>query len=112
MSSNHVTPPEIARALARHAPKSVTRVLDPAVGDGSLLLPLLDRVCHSRCEVTAVDIDPAAILSASGAPGAIRSPCENSFAQISSNGLGGTRAETNSTVWSPILLSQAVEATG
>ena len=65
MSSNHVTPPEIARALARHAPKSVTRVLDPAVGDGSLLLPLLDRVCHSRCEVTAVDIDPAAILSAS-----------------------------------------------
>jgi SAM-dependent methyltransferase len=64
MSGRHATPPEIARALALHAPRSVTRVLDPSVGDGSLLLPLLDRVGHSGCEVTGIDIDPAAIQSA------------------------------------------------
>ncbi len=64
MSGLHATPPEIARALALHAPKSVTRILDPSVGDGSLLLPLLERVGNSRCDVTGVDIDAEAIRRA------------------------------------------------
>jgi SAM-dependent methyltransferase len=61
MSNRHATPPDIAKALARHAPKSAKRILDPSVGDGSLLLPLLDRIRHSRCEVTGIDTDAAAI---------------------------------------------------
>lgn len=64
MSGPHATPPEIARALALHAPKSVARILDPSVGDGSLLLPLLERVGHPLCEVTGVDVDPIAIRRA------------------------------------------------
>jgi tRNA1(Val) A37 N6-methylase TrmN6 len=64
MSGLHATPPEIARALALHAPRSVARILDPAVGDGSLLLPLLERVGHPLCEVTGVDVDPVALRRA------------------------------------------------
>jgi tRNA1(Val) A37 N6-methylase TrmN6 len=57
----HETPGEVAVALARHAPKSIRALLDPAVGTGNLIRPLLSRVRASQSKVVCVDIDPEAI---------------------------------------------------
>lgn len=57
----HETPNEVAVALARHAPKSIRALLDPAVGTGNLIRPILARVKSSRSEVVCIDIDPEAI---------------------------------------------------
>lgn len=57
----HETPNEVAVALARHAPKSIRALLDPAVGTGNLIRPLLSRLKASQSEVVCVDIDPEAI---------------------------------------------------
>ncbi|MFI9505390.1 Eco57I restriction-modification methylase domain-containing protein [Nocardia sp. NPDC052566] len=69
----HYTPPALARFLARrllaHAPDSgVLRVLDPACGDGELLLALhceaAARRPELRLELTGYDLDAAAMSSA------------------------------------------------
>lgn len=57
----HETPNEVAVALARHAPKVIRALLDPAVGTGNLIKPLVKRVISSRSEVVCVDIDPEVI---------------------------------------------------
>ena len=61
------TPESVARTLFERAapwlpPSNPLRVLDPAVGDGELLLPVLRWAAERgvRLEITAVDIDPAA----------------------------------------------------
>jgi tRNA1(Val) A37 N6-methylase TrmN6 len=51
----HETPASIASVLARHAPREMKRILDPAVGNGALLEPFFRRL--TRCEVFAVDTD-------------------------------------------------------
>lgn len=52
----HETPIAIAYALARHGPREVGRVLDPAVGNGVLLEPFFRR-SKARFKAFAVDID-------------------------------------------------------
>ena len=55
------TPAKIAQSLARYCPSPLRSVLDPAVGDGALLIPLLRGRQESHLEVTAIDIDPSVI---------------------------------------------------
>ena len=57
----HETPNEVAMALARHAPKVIRTLLDPAVGNGNLIGPLVSRIKASRSEVVCIDIDSEAI---------------------------------------------------
>jgi len=59
----HETPFEVARLLARHVPRSVRTVLDPAVGQGALLVPVVSRLCSSASAV-CVDTDPEALAIA------------------------------------------------
>ena len=51
------TPAHLARQLVRHLPKRLARVLDPAVGKGALLLPLLRRFERQHTHLVCVDID-------------------------------------------------------
>lgn len=53
----HETPVQVARLLARHVPRSARTVLDPAVGQGALLLPVVSRLCDGASAV-CVDTDP------------------------------------------------------
>lgn len=53
----HETPTAVASALARYAPRRMERILDPAVGNGVLLEPFLQRAAHSDIEMFAVDTD-------------------------------------------------------
>jgi predicted RNA methylase len=59
----HETPSEVARLLARHVTRSVRTVLDPAVGQGALLLPILSRLGHGA-SVVCVDTNPGALAIA------------------------------------------------
>lgn len=56
------TPLEVARTLARHAPKRIDSILDPAVGQGALLEPLAGRLASTR-SVVCLDAD-ASVLGA------------------------------------------------
>lgn len=49
------TPSEVAKALARHAPKYIENLLDPAVGNGALLDPILNRLSASPKRVVCID---------------------------------------------------------
>ena len=51
------TPAHLARRLVRHVPKRLARVLEPAVGKGALLLPLLHRFEKQQTRLVCVDID-------------------------------------------------------
>ena len=51
------TPREVAEILARHAPRKPQRILDPAVGTGALLVPIMNRGDVSPGSVCAIDID-------------------------------------------------------
>ena len=55
------TPPEVARRLARHAPRVLGKVLDPAVGEGALLAPLAKRLLRNGSGLYCIDSDPAAL---------------------------------------------------
>ncbi|MGW0251808.1 Eco57I restriction-modification methylase domain-containing protein [Nocardia goodfellowii] len=66
----HYTPPALARFLATRLlahvpPGDVLRVLDPACGDGELLLAVrreaAERLPGVRLELTGYDLDPAAV---------------------------------------------------
>ena len=52
----HETPIAIANALARHGPRKLARILDPAVGNGVLLEPFFRR-SKAGFEAVAVDTD-------------------------------------------------------
>ena len=62
--TRHYTPDSVAEALARHAPRGMRTVLDPSVGTGTLLGPILRRSGMGRVRVTAIDIDGVAICTA------------------------------------------------
>jgi len=51
------TPNEIACVLARHAPTDVRSILDPAVGRGALLGPVLSRLGRLPESIVCVDSD-------------------------------------------------------
>jgi tRNA1(Val) A37 N6-methylase TrmN6 len=56
------TPADVAEVLARHAPRHLSTLLDPSVGTGSLVLPLLRRLVKAkRNRLVVVDIDNTAI---------------------------------------------------
>jgi adenine-specific DNA-methyltransferase len=70
----HYTPPELARFLARRGAARIPagrklRVLDPACGDGELLLSAAGAAAqrgHEVIELAGLDLDPAAIGLARG----------------------------------------------
>jgi tRNA1(Val) A37 N6-methylase TrmN6 len=55
----YYTPNDVARALAKHTPRKITRLLEPAVGTGILLEPLKQRLYSS--EITCIDRDSEAL---------------------------------------------------
>ena len=55
------TPAHLARQLARHVPLRVSRLLEPAVGKGALLQPLLRRLERHQTQVVCVDTDVDAL---------------------------------------------------
>src|SRR5882672_9099725 len=59
--TRHDTPIEIAHALAKHAPKQVSSILEPAVGAGALLEPFATRFEKSITRIVGIDIDSSAL---------------------------------------------------
>lgn len=57
----HETPPAVARVLARHVPQRAKSILDPCVGNGALLLPVMGRVRRSLVRTVGIDIDKRSI---------------------------------------------------
>jgi len=55
------TPEDVAGVLARFAPARISRLLDPAVGGGRLVEPLLGRLTEQRAKVVCLDVDGAAL---------------------------------------------------
>lgn len=53
----HETPLDVARILAKWAPRKLTSLLEPAVGKGALLRPFIPLVHNKECRVVCVDID-------------------------------------------------------
>lgn len=53
----HDTPSEVASSLARHAPRRIRALLDPAVGGGNLIAPILARLKRQHSRVFCVDSD-------------------------------------------------------
>jgi tRNA1(Val) A37 N6-methylase TrmN6 len=62
MAHNHYTPVDVARALARHAPRQLSSILEPAVGSGILLAPLKHRLQQSDSKVVCIEKDPKALI--------------------------------------------------
>ena len=60
-SHRYYTPLEIATALSRHAPEHISSLLDPAVGKGFLLTPLIEHLSRSAKRVVCVDKDKRAL---------------------------------------------------
>ena len=65
------TPPEVARRLMRHAPRVLGKVLDPAVGNGALLMPLGRRLVNKSSELYCVDSDVAVLAELGGTLGRV-----------------------------------------
>ena len=55
--TRHDTPAEVATSLARHAPRRIRALLDPAVGGGNLIAPLVNRLKRQDSSVHCVDSD-------------------------------------------------------
>ena len=55
------TPAHLAKQLVRHAPKRIFRLLEPAVGKGALLNPLLRKFERQNTHVVCVDTDANAL---------------------------------------------------
>lgn len=53
--SMYDTPAHLAKHLLRHVPKHMTRVLEPAIGRGALISPLLSRLEKHKVELVCVD---------------------------------------------------------
>ena len=73
------TPPHLANELVRHVPKRLVRVLEPAVGKGALLLPLLHRFKKQHTHLVCVDIDADSLNKVHAAlqPRGIDADCVN-----------------------------------
>ena len=59
----HYTPDQIAQILAQWVPADAQHILEPAVGNGALLLPLLDRDCSKLKSIVCVDTDATALTT-------------------------------------------------
>lgn len=59
----HDTPAAVATALAKHAPKRPRLILDPCVGSGSLIEPLVSRAASQKARMIGFDIDSQAVES-------------------------------------------------
>lgn len=57
----HATPLDVATVLATHAPQKIASILEPAVGSGVLLRPLIDRLRKNARKIVCVDSNPGAI---------------------------------------------------
>ena len=57
----HDTPAAAATVLAKHAPISAQLILDPCVGSGALVEPLVSRAASQRTKVICFDIDVQAV---------------------------------------------------
>lgn len=60
----HDTPDDVARELARHAPRRLRRILDPSVGSGALLKPLTSILSKRESRVLCIDSDSRALQCA------------------------------------------------
>ncbi len=69
----HATPSRIADLIFQHVPKNCCSILEPAVGTGSLLGPIIESGEFDKCSITAVDISHERLLE-----------CENSFGRTAS----------------------------
>lgn len=56
------TPIEVAKVLARHVPNSATSILEPSVGNGVLLAPLLHKPTKHLKRIVCIDVDKQALL--------------------------------------------------
>jgi hypothetical protein len=59
----HDTPLSVAEELTKHIPSVLKRVLDPAVGSGSLIWPICPEFRRQQSRLVFVDVDKAAIQS-------------------------------------------------
>jgi tRNA1(Val) A37 N6-methylase TrmN6 len=59
--TRYYTPIDVARALARHVPKKVSTILEPAVGTGVLLDPLKQSLRSSASKIVCIDKDQKAL---------------------------------------------------
>jgi len=59
--TRHYTPDNVAELLSKHAPRELTSLLDPAVGSGVLIRPLLERCRKQSATVVCVDSDAEAL---------------------------------------------------
>ena len=55
------TPEDVAEVLAKLAPARISRLLDPAVGGGRLVEPLLKQLAEQRTKVVCLDVDGVAL---------------------------------------------------
>ena len=55
------TPPNLSKILAKHAPKKISALLEPAVGRGALIEALLGRLNGSIKRIVCVDTDSSAL---------------------------------------------------
>lgn len=62
----HETPEAVAHQLARYAPTRIEALLDPAVGGGALVRPLLQRLTDQGSRVVVVDCDHESLHRTAG----------------------------------------------
>ena len=60
-TKRHATPLDVATVLANHAPQKIGSLLEPAVGSGVLLQPLIERLRGFAETIICVDSNPRAI---------------------------------------------------
>lgn len=51
------TPENVAKLLSKYLPKDINNILDPSVGTGALLRPLLENTEKNKINITAIDIN-------------------------------------------------------
>ena len=59
----HDTPAAVASTLVKHAPSSPRSILDPCVGSGALIEPLVSQAASQKARVICFDIDGRAVES-------------------------------------------------
>ena len=59
----HYTPPAVATVLAKYAPRNPRSILDPCVGSGALVEPLISRAASQKAKVICFDLDSQAVES-------------------------------------------------
>jgi tRNA1(Val) A37 N6-methylase TrmN6 len=55
------TPSSIVDVIAKHTPKNISQLLDPAVGEGSLLYPFINQNLKKLKRVVCIDIEGTAL---------------------------------------------------